>query len=225
MLSNYVKFSSGLLFAILLSLSPLLMASSIIADPGSGPRTSVMVLGDSISASYGIAREEGWVTLLQNHLNEQPDTPSYAVINASISGETTGGGLSRIESILSTEKFDYLIIELGGNDGLRGFSPKLIKNNLLQMIKIAEQKKIPVSLFGIKIPPNYGPRYNKMFETVFTSVAEEKEIPLLPFFVEDIILKPDMMQNDGIHPSVKAQPLIANLVEKELEKIMKLHLK
>jgi acyl-CoA thioesterase-1 len=179
---------------------------------------SILLLGDSVSASYGMQPSEGWVHLLNQKLQAQ--NASFRVINASVSGETTIGGLSRLSAILEKENVDHLLIELGGNDGLRGLSPTSIKNNLLQMIKIAEDKNIPVSLFGIKIPPNYGPRYNKMFEAVFTSVAEEKNIPLIPFFVEEIILQPGMMQNDGIHPSVKAQPIIAKLVEKELVKLM-----
>jgi len=180
---------------------------------------SILLLGDSVSASYGMQPNQGWVHLLNEKLKTQ--NAPYTIINASVSGETTSGGLSRLSAILEKEKVDYLLIELGGNDGLRGLPPKTIENNLLQMIAIAEKKNIPVSVFGIKIPPNYGPRYNKMFEAVFTSVAQDKKIPLLPFFVEDIILSPGMMQNDGIHPSVKAQPLIANLVEKELAKIIK----
>ena len=180
---------------------------------------SILLLGDSVSASYGMQPNEGWVHLLNNQLKEKES--AYTLINASISGETTTGGLSRLSAILEKEKVDYLLIELGGNDGLRGFPPATIKNNLLQMIKIAQNKKVPVALFGIKIPPNYGPRYNKMFEAVFTSVAQEKNIPLVPFFVEEVILRPGMMQDDGIHPSTKAQPIIAKLIEKELEKLMK----
>lgn len=162
-------------------------------------------------------QNEGWVHLLNTQL-EQKNAP-YKIINASISGETTTGGLSRLESILNKNKIEHLLIELGGNDGLRGLSPKLIKNNLLQMIEIAESKNIPVSLFSIKIPPNYGPRYTRMFEAVFTKIASEKGIKLIPFFVESVIMKPDLMQADGIHPNSKAQPIIATLVEAELKKL------
>lgn len=162
---------------------------------------------------------EGWVHLLNQKLKAQ--NASFTIINASVSGETTTGGLSRLSAILDKENVDHLLIELGGNDGLRGLPPKTIKNNLLQMIKIAEERNIPVSLFGIKIPPNYGPRYNKMFEAVFTSIAEEKNIPLIPFFVEEIFLEAKMMQNDGIHPSAEAQPIIAEFVEKELNLLLK----
>ncbi len=175
---------------------------------------SILLLGDSISASYGMKQNDGWVHLLNEQLKQQKAT--YTIHNASISGETTGGGLSRLPGILASEKIDYLVIELGGNDGLRGFSPKLIKNNLLQTIALAQQKNIKVSLIKIKITPNYGPRYNKMFEQVFIDVANEMNIELLPFFMEQIAIKPELMQADGIHPNKKAQPLIADIVAKQL---------
>lgn len=164
-------------------------------------------------------QHEGWVHILNTQLNKE--NAPYKIINASISGETTTGGLSRLEGILNKEKVDHLLIELGGNDGLRGFPPKLIKNNLLQMIEIAQSKNIPVSLFSIKIPPNYGPRYTKMFENVFTTVASERNIKLIPFFVEFVIIKPELMQADGIHPNAKAQPFIAEMVKEDLKEILK----
>jgi len=160
---------------------------------------------------------QGWVHLLNIQLEQ--DNASYKLINASISGETTTGGLARLENILSKNKVDHLLIELGGNDGLRGIPPKLIKNNLLQMIEIAESKGITVSLFEIKIPPNYGPRYTKMFGDVFTEIAAEKKVKLIPFFVGAVVTDPTLMLPDGIHPNVKAQPIIAKLVRKELDKI------
>ncbi len=163
-------------------------------------------------------QNEGWVHLLNQQLTEQ--NAPYEIVNASISGETTTGGLSRLESILNKTKVDHLLIELGGNDGLRGFPPKLIKNNLLQMIDIAKSKNIPVSMFSIKIPPNYGPRYTKMFEEVFSTVANEKSIKLIPFFVEFVAVKPDLMQADGIHPNAKAQPIIADIVREDLRKLL-----
>ncbi|WP_441003542.1 arylesterase [Pseudocolwellia agarivorans] len=181
-------------------------------------KDSILLLGDSVSASYGMQQNEGWVHLLNQQLTEQ--NAPYEIVNASISGETTTGGLSRLESILNKTKVDHLLIELGGNDGLRGFPPKLIKNNLLQMIDIAQSKNIPVSMFSIKIPPNYGPRYTKMFEEVFSTVANEKSIKLIPFFVEFVAVKPDLMQADGIHPNAKAQPIIADIVREDLRKLL-----
>ena len=161
---------------------------------------------------------QGWVHLLNQALTQQKQP--YTIINASVSGETTSGGLSRLAGILANEKVDHLLIELGGNDGLRGYSPKLIKNNLLQMIKLAQDKNIKVSMIKIKITPNYGPRYNKMFEQVFEDVAKERNITLLPFFMEAVATKKALMQADGIHPNAKAQPIIADYVGQQLAKLM-----
>ena len=139
------------------------------------------------------------------------------MINASISGETTAGGLTRLPRILAKKNIDYLLVELGGNDGLRGFPPSLIKNNLLQMIQLAQQKSIKVLLMDIKIPPNYGTRYNKLFNQTFTKVANIKNISLLPFFMETIAVRPELMQTDVIHPNIKAQPLIVTLMKQQLD--------
>ena len=182
------------------------------------PVSNILLLGDSISASYGMKPTQGWVHLLNSKLNEQ--NQPYTIINASVSGETTSGGLSRLAGILSNTKVDHLLIELGGNDGLRGYSPKLIKNNLLQMVKIAQDKNIKVSMIKIKITPNYGPRYNKMFEQVFEDVAKESNITLLPFFMEAVATDKSLMQADGIHPNAEAQPIIADYVELQLNNLM-----
>ncbi|WP_440876833.1 arylesterase [Thalassotalea sp. PLHSN55] len=178
---------------------------------------SILLLGDSVSASYNMKPEQGWVSLLNNQLAEQ--NANYFIHNASISGETTTGGLARLPNILANETIDYLLIELGGNDGLRGYSPKLIKNNLLQMIKLAQDKNIPVALMQIKITPNYGPRYNQMFEQVFVDVANEAAVPLLPFFVEQVATNSTLMLPDGIHPNAKAQPIIAEFMDKQLQQL------
>lgn len=161
---------------------------------------------------------QGWVHLLNQQLSAEK--APYTIVNASISGETTSGGLSRLPNILADKEVDHLIIELGGNDGLRGYNPKAIKNNLLQMIAIANKHEIPVSLMQIKITPNYGPRYNKMFEKVFADVASETNATLLPFFMEQVALDPKLMQADGIHPNVKAQPIIADYVGEQLKQLM-----
>lgn len=163
-------------------------------------------------------QNQGWVRLLNEQLKVK--NSSYKIVNASISGETTTGGLSRLPGILSKTNINHLVIELGGNDGLRGYSPKKIKNNLLQMIKLAHAKNIPVSLYKIKITPNYGPRYNKLFEQVFIDVAVETSSNLLDFFVEPLITNESLMQQDGIHPNAKAQPIIAEFVAKQFAKIM-----
>ncbi len=180
--------------------------------------SSILLLGDSVSASYGMQENQGWVSLLNQKLADR-DAP-YHIINASISGETTSGGLSRLSGILSEKKYQHLIIELGGNDGLRGYAPKSIKNNLLQMIALAREHNVPVSLMKIKITPNYGARYNKLFEQVFEQVAKEQNVTLLPFFMAEIATNPELMQADGIHPNVKAQPIIADYVEHQLSQLM-----
>ncbi|MEW6991669.1 arylesterase [Colwelliaceae bacterium 6441] len=180
--------------------------------------SSILLLGDSVSAGYGMQREQGWVHLLNEQLIAKK--APYKIVNASVSGETTSGGLSRLAGILKEIKIDHLIIELGGNDGLRGYAPKSIKKNLLQMINIAKQQNIPVSLMKIKITPNYGARYLKMFEAVFEEAAQETNSNLMPFFMEQVALEPDLMQPDGIHPNVKAQPIIAKYVEQQLINLM-----
>ena len=135
---------------------------------------SILLLGDSVSAGYQMSQEQSWAYLLNKRL--KAEKAPYQLINASISGETTSGGLSRLPAILADQKVDHLLIELGGNDGLRGYAPKKIKSNLLQMITIAQDKGINVSLIKIKITPNYGPRYLQLFEQVFDEVAQEKSI-------------------------------------------------
>jgi acyl-CoA thioesterase-1 len=179
---------------------------------------SILLLGDSLSASYGMKQNEGWVYLLNKKFSEQK-TP-ISIINASISGETTAGGLSRVDRLLNQHDAKFLVIELGGNDGLRGFSTKLIKNNLLQIIEKAQQKNLKVALIKMRITPNYGKRYNKMFEQIFIDLAQEKNILLLPFFMEKVIVDTSLMQNDGIHPNQKAQPLIASIVEPQLKQLI-----
>ncbi|WNC70391.1 arylesterase [Thalassotalea nanhaiensis] len=179
---------------------------------------SILLLGDSLSASYGMQEKDGWVMLLNNMLEQEK--ANYRILNASISGETTGGGLARLPGILEKNNIDYLLIELGGNDGLRGFPPALIKNNLLQIIELAKEKNIKVLLSSIRIPPNYGPRYNKMFSDVFANTAKESTVTLLPFFVESVAANPELMQADGIHPTIEAQPLLAKEMKKILEDAM-----
>ncbi len=178
---------------------------------------SIVLLGDSLSASYGMSEDEGWVWLLNEQLEQEK--ADYRIINASISGETTGGGLARLPGILDKNEVDYLLVELGGNDGLRGFPPKLIKNNLLQIIQLAKQKNVQVILSEVQIPPNYGPRYNKMFAEVFRSAASETQITLIPFFIANVATDPSLMQADGIHPTKQAQPMLAKTMKQHLDPI------
>ncbi len=183
---------------------------------------SILILGDSLSASFGMKENQGWVYQL-NQVLQQQKSP-YTLINASISGETTAGGLNRLPRILAKQNIDYLLVELGGNDGLRGFPPSLIKNNLLQIIQLAQQKSIKVLLMEIKIPPNYGARYNQLFNQTFTKVANISDINLLSFFMESIAIRPELMQTDGIHPNIKAQPLIVTLMKQQLDSLITLPL-
>ena len=193
----------------------LITSFSVTASP------TVLLLGDSLSASYGMKQNEGWVALLNQQLIME-DAP-YNILNASISGETTAGGLSRLPNILAKQSVDYLVIELGGNDGLRGFPPKLIKQNIIKMVDLAQAREIPVYLMDIQIPPNYGPRYSKMFRDVFQQVSNEKQVKLLPFFMTEIVIDPSLMQKDGIHPNRIAQPKIAKIMAQQLTGILSNH--
>ena len=176
--------------------------------------TRLLILGDSLSASYSMKQSEGWVSHLQNTYNSRQE--GITLINASISGETTAGGLARLERLLDKQNPDVLLIELGGNDGLRGFPVKKAKQNLLQMIKLARDKNIEPLIMQIRIPPNYGPRYTKMFEGMYSKIAEEQQVTLLPFFMDEIAIDPKLMMSDGIHPNKKATPKITKFMDKVL---------
>lgn len=163
----------------------------------------ILVLGDSLSAAYNMPIESGWVNLLTEEL-----APEYDVINASVSGETTGGGLARLPKLLEEVQPNWVIIELGGNDGLRGFPLPLVKNNLAQMGALSKEANAKPIYLGIRIPPNYGARYTNAFEEIFPSVSSEMEAPYLNLFMEKFYTDENLLQNDGIHPSKTAQPLI-----------------
>jgi acyl-CoA thioesterase-1 len=175
---------------------------------------SIVVLGDSISAGYGIEVAQGWVALMQNKLNDSHK--DFTLHNASISGDTSSGGLARVDALLSLHKPDILILELGANDGLRGLSPVLMKNNLTDIIRRAQQANAKILLLGMKIPPNYGKRYIEMFYNVYPRLAKELNISTIPFLLEDVALKSDMMQPDGLHPNAKAQPIITEKIWQQL---------
>ncbi len=175
---------------------------------------SIVVLGDSISASYGIDVDQGWVSLLQKKL--QQENKPYTIFNESISGDTTAGGLARIDKALDLHKPTIVLLELGANDGLRGLSPKKMKHNLAEISRRVQQRGATVLLLGMRIPPNYGKRYIDMFYNIYPQLAEEMKISLVPFLLEDIALHKQLMQNDGLHPSTLAQPLIAKKVWKHL---------
>ncbi|MCL9776641.1 arylesterase [Vibrio methylphosphonaticus] len=176
--------------------------------------TSILILGDSLSAGYNMKAEESWPTLLPSLLSTADD--AVTVVNGSVSGDTTGNGLAKLPALLDSHQPDYVLIELGANDGLRGFQPNIVKNNLLQLIRMSQDSGAKVMLMQIRIPPNYGKRYAKMFEAIYPEIAEQSDIPLLPFFLEQVITKPEWMMDDGLHPKAIAQPFIADTVAKEL---------
>ena len=170
-----------------------------------GPPT-VLVFGDSLSAGFGIDVDQSWTALLQRRLDAQGY--EHRVINASISGETTEGGKTRISAALDNFDPDVVILELGGNDGLRGFPPQVMKDNLRAIIETARGRGAEVVLLGIRIPTNYGPRYTRAFEGVYRELATELEIPWIEFFMEGVALNEALMQDDGIHPNAEAQPVL-----------------
>ena len=167
---------------------------------------TVLVVGDSLSAGYGLASGQGWVDLLQRKLTAQGF--AHKVVNASISGDTTAGGRSRIGAALRTHQPQVVVIELGGNDGLRGFPPAAIRANLARMIADARDAGARVLLLGMRIPPNYGPRYTAAFHALYHDLAAQDGTALVPFLLEGIATDPALMQTDGIHPNADAQPLI-----------------
>ncbi len=180
---------------------------------------TIVVLGDSISAGFGIEVQQGWVALLQNRLTAQHSP--YVINNESISGDTTAGGLARIDDALRRHKPQIVLIELGANDGLRGLSPEAMKANLIEMVKRAEKAGARVLLLAMKIPPNYGKRYIEMFYNIYPQLAAELKVPYVPFILEDVALKTELMQADGLHPNALAQPVVAEKIWGYLSPILK----
>ena len=176
------------------------------------------MLGDSISAGYGIQREAGWVTRLEARVAALD--PAWKVVNASVSGETTGGGLARLPAALELHDPAVVVIELGGNDALRGYPLARIRENLERMVSLTRDAGRDVLLVGMQIPPNYGPRYSQGFASLFTAVAEQHAVPLVPFLLEQVALSPRLMQEDGIHPTADAQPLLLETIWPHLEPLL-----
>jgi acyl-CoA thioesterase-1 len=170
---------------------------------------TIMIVGDSLSAGYGIQPQQGWVHLLQKRL-EQQYPKQHKVVNASVSGETTSGALARLPKLLQTHRPDVVVIELGGNDGLRGQPPQMIQKNLANLIQHSQKAKAKVVIFGMKMPPNYGSAYSKAFENNYKVVSQQYKVKLLPFFMEGVAGNKQLMQKDLIHPNAKAQPILLN---------------
>lgn len=180
---------------------------------------TILVLGDSLSAAYGIRVDQGWVALLQARLRAQGY--GHRVVNASSSGETTGGALARLPRALGTHKPAIVIVELGGNDGLRGLPVADVRANLSSIITLAQRSGAKILLLGIRIPPNYGPSYTRDFERMYADLARSRALPHVPFLLADVALDENLMQDDGIHPNAAAQPRLLATVWKPLEPMLR----
>lgn len=197
---------------ILLSSLLFLFLPAVLAGP------SLLVVGDSLSAGYGVSTDQRWVTLLAKRL--QSRCPTTRVINASVSGDTSGGGLTRLSPLLRQHQPEIVIIELGGNDGLRGIDTRTMRGNLLGMVRAAQSEGARVLLLGVRLPSNYGPDFVKAFHQVYYDVAETSSVPLVSFFLEGVALDPELMQADGIHPNDRAQPRLLENVWPYLKSLM-----
>lgn len=172
----------------------------------------ILIVGDSISAAFGLEIDQGWTALLEERLEEEG--ANIEVMNASVSGDTTAGGLARLPRLLEQHNPDLVVIELGGNDGLRGMPPTNMQQNLSAMVEQSQEAGAEVLLLGMRIPPNYGVRYTQAFEQVFADISEKYDVALLPFVLDGIAGEADqsLMQSDGIHPTAEGQPLILDNV-------------
>lgn len=196
----------------------LLTASAHAAQQKAPNEQVILVVGDSLSAEYGLERGTGWVQKLSEKLAQE--NPGYQIQNSSISGDTTSGGLSRLPQALQTFKPSIVVIELGANDALRGLSLDMTRDNLSRMAQLATRAGAHVVVVGMQIPPNYGRRYTEQFKQVFIEVAEKNNATLVPFLLEGIAADPAYFQNDGIHPNEQAQPILARNVWAELKPLL-----
>lgn len=195
-----------------------LAVMSLVATSAQATQT-IVVFGDSLSAAYGLQQNEGWVTLLENKLKHQK--LDYKVVNASISGETTSGGLGRFKAMLTTHKPNIVIIELGANDGLRGLSVREMQDNLNSMITQAKDAKAKVMLLGMRIPPNYGIQYTQQFSETYANLAQKHGLILVPFFLDGVAGNPSLILDDGLHPKAIAQAKLLENVWPQLRKLLK----
>lgn len=196
----------------------LVLLLTLAAGPGQAGERTVLVLGDSLSAAYGMDRDEGWVALLDERLQRRD--PPWRAVNASTSGDTTGSGLSRLPDALERHNPAIVIIALGGNDGLRGTSPATIERNLTRMVAAAREHGAGVLLAGVRIPPNYGSAYIRLFRQVYTDVAAEQDVPLVPRLLAGVAEDDSLMKDDGIHPRAAAQSAIMDNVWSELRPML-----
>jgi len=202
-----------IVLSLLLSFVGLIPPVACAAEP-----PALLILGDSLSSGYGMDREQSWVSLLDTRLKE--GGYSYRIFNSSISGDTSQGGLARLGRLLDRYQPEVVIIELGANDGLRGINPGVTRENLTRMIQQSQETGALVLLAGIKLPPNYGSAYLQQFESMYSDLASEFDTLLVPFFMEGVALRPDLLQADNIHPNEKGQPVLLDNVWKVLEPVL-----
>jgi len=188
------------------------------AGTAAAPPT-ILVLGDSLSSAYGMDDRQGWVNLLRDKLDDKGYP--HEVVNASVSGDTTRDALSRLDATLQRHQPDIVIVELGGNDGLRALSIDAIRANLSRILDIVRESGAKIILAGIRMPPNYGPIYTEAFERLYPELAEQFNAVLIPFFMEDVASEPRLMQDDGVHPNAEAQPVLLDNVWSVLEPVLK----
>ncbi|MBS1270695.1 MAG: Esterase TesA [Gammaproteobacteria bacterium] len=179
---------------------------------------TILVLGDSLSSAHGMGERQGWVSLLRDKLDETGY--NHKVVNASVSGDTTQDALSRLDAAVERHQPDIVIVELGGNDGLRAFSIGVIRSNLSRILRTVRENGAKIVLTGMRMPPNYGPVYTRAFKQLYPNTAEKFDASLVPFFMEGIATNREFMQDDGIHPNAKAQPLLLNKVWQVLEPLL-----
>ncbi|WP_417567832.1 arylesterase [Marinobacter sp.] len=196
------------------------LMATLLALPAAASQNTLLILGDSLSAAYGVPSETAWVQLLRDRLNDN-GLASWEVVNASISGETTDGGARRLPELLEENAPEVVIIELGGNDGLRGFPPNVIESNLASMIEQVQASGARAVLVGMQIPPNYGERYTQMFADIFPKLSDRYDTDLVPFFLDGVYNKEGMMQDDGLHPTEKAQHTLLENVWPVIKPILK----
>jgi acyl-CoA thioesterase-1 len=202
----------------LLALMALAVMSSSVSAANSGH--NILVLGDSLSAGYGIEEQQGWVQLLRNRLQAQKSNQTINVVNASVSGETSAGANARLPKLLTQHQPHIVIVELGGNDGLRGYPLKTMQQQLQQIIDRSHRQNAKVLLLGMQIPPNYGKRYTRLFSNTYQTLAEKNPLKFVPFFLDQIATDPTQMQADGIHPVASAQAQMLDNVWPQLEAML-----
>lgn len=200
-------------------LSRFIVALALAAAPGAAYAGTILVFGDSLSAAYGLPQERGWVSLLEKRVRDEDF--NYRIANASVSGETTTGGVNRIAAALKTHRPDIVVIELGANDGLRGLNIDVMRRNLLSMIEASQRAKAQVLLVGMRLPPNYGTAYVEKFQRMYAELAREKKIAFVPFLFEGFAEDSRLFLPDRVHPTGEAQALMLETVWKGLKPLLR----